>query len=95
MRCIEALRTSRHLFRHCPFAPVKEHQNISDPNKASNRYRWAIITRGYLLTNTLATDTPPTEDCFFDVFMEAAQAQAIRDGIPFDPFNSSTLITHE
>ena len=84
-----------HLLRPPPFRSVQEHQNITDPNKASNRYRWAVITRGYLLTNTLATDTPPTDDSFFHVFMDAAQAQATRDGIPFDPFNSSTLITPE
>jgi len=51
-------------------------------------YKWAVRTRGYLLTGRTLTDLDPSDDSFLHVFVDAAQAQADRDGIPFDPFNS-------
>jgi hypothetical protein len=41
-----------------------------------------------MLTGSTSTDIDPADDSFLHVFVEAAQAQADRDGIPFDPFNS-------
>ena len=58
----------------------------------STRYRWAILTRGYMLTGCTSTDIDPGDDSFLDVFVDAAQVQADRDGIPFDPFNSDIRV---
>jgi len=41
-----------------------------------------------MLTGCTSTDIDPSNDSFLYVFIDAAQAQADRDGIPFDPFNS-------
>ena len=63
--------------------------------RSSIRYRWAILTRGYMLTGCTSTDIDPSDDSFLRVFVDAAQAQADRDGIPFDAFYSDIRIVPE
>ena len=45
-----------------------------------------------MLTGRAFTEIHPSEDSFLHVFMDAAEAQARRDGIPFDPFNSDIRV---
>jgi hypothetical protein len=45
-----------------------------------------------MLTGCTSTDIDPRDDSFLHVFVDAAQAQADRDGIPFDPFNSDIRV---
>lgn len=58
-------------------------------------YRWAVRTREYMLTGCTSTDVDPADDSFLHVFVDAAQAQADRDGIPFDPFNSDIHVVSD
>ena len=45
-----------------------------------------------MLTGCASTDIDPSDESFLHVFTDAAQAQADRDGIPFDPFNSEIYV---
>ena len=45
-----------------------------------------------MLTGALTTEIRPSDYSFLHVFMDAAEAQARRDGIPFDPFNSDIRV---
>jgi len=59
---------------------------------AERSYRWAVLTCGYMLTGRTSTDIDPSDYFFLHVFIDAAQAQAHRDGMPFDPFNSDIRV---
>jgi hypothetical protein len=48
-----------------------------------------------MLTGWKSTEIDPADDSFLHVFIDAAQAQANRDGIPFDPFNSEIRVVPE
>jgi hypothetical protein len=71
---------------------VKKGQSEANDKQSSIRYRWAVLTRGYMLTGCTSTDIDPSADSFLHIFIDAAQAQAERDGIPFDPFNSDIRV---
>src|SRR5947208_17132287 len=64
----------------------------ADGKQSSTHYRWAVSSHGYMLTGRAFTEIHPSEDSFLHVFMDAAEAQARRDGIPFDPFNSDIRV---
>ena len=65
-----------------------------DPQEADGRqspthYRWTVSTCGYMLTGCTSTDIDSSDYFFLHVFVDAAEVQARRNGLPFDPFNSS------
>ena len=64
----------------------------ADGKQSSTHYRWAVSSHGYMLTGRASTEIDPSEDSFLHVFMDAAEAQARRDGIPFDTFNSDIRV---
>jgi hypothetical protein len=70
---------------------MREPQREADKQSLTH-YRWAVSSRGYMLTGRASTEIDPSEDSFLHVFMDAAEAQARRDGIPFDPFNSEIRV---
>jgi hypothetical protein len=74
---------------------MKEHPHGLNDKRFSTRYRWAAISHGYMLTGAATTEISPSDDSFLHLFMDLAEAQARRDGIPFDPFNSDIRISHE
>ena len=74
---------------------MKKRQFEANDKQSSIRYRWAVLTRGYMLTGCTSTDIDPSNDSFLHVFIDAAQAQAHRDGTPFDPFNSEIRVVAE
>jgi hypothetical protein len=59
------------------------------------RYRWTVSSRGYMLTGRASTEIDPSEYFFLHVFLVAAGAQARRDSIPFDPFNSDIRVVRD
>ena len=48
-----------------------------------------------MLTGRTSTEIDPSDYFFLHVFMDAAEAQARRDGIPFDPFNSDIRVVRD
>ena len=79
-------------FRTQKESPVKEPPCEADGKQSSTHYRWAVSSHGYVLTGRASTEIDPSEDSFLHVFMDAAEAQARRDAIPFDPFNSDIRV---
>lgn len=72
--------------------PVKEPPCEADGKQAATHYRWAVASRGYVLTGRASTEVDPSDYFFLHVFMDAAEAQACRNGIPFDAYNSDICI---
>ena len=76
-------------------SPVKEPPCQADGKQSPTHYRWAVSSRGYMLTGRAYTEIDPSDYLFLHVFMDAAEAQARRDGIPFDAFNSDIRVVRD
>jgi hypothetical protein len=68
--------------------------NKLDDSRSLTRFGWVAISRGNTLTGLFATGISPSNYLFLHQFMDVAESQAHRNSLPFDPFNSSILITY-